>query len=117
MNGLAESLSRSLRSFRKKMDVPGSRDAVRPDVLKDLQRELALTMKEMGLAGDIKGRGRTNGATRGTTARDGGQTENPTQLLEEYSELLVSMVRDKLENTKGKLPKDRKKPVETSGEG
>lgn len=117
MNGLAESLSRSLRSFRKKMDVPGSRDAVRPDVLKDLQRELALTMKEMGLAGDSKGRGRTNGATRVTTARDGGQTENPTQLLEEYSELLVSMVRDKLENTKGKLPKERKKPVETSGEG
>jgi hypothetical protein len=99
------------------MDTPSSKDAVRPEVLKDLQRELALTAKELGLAGDSKSRGRTNGVTRGAAAREDGRAEFMAQLLDQYSERLVSMVSDRLENSKSKLPKERKKPVETSGEG
>ncbi|KAG0638911.1 WD40-repeat-containing domain protein [Tuber brumale] len=119
MNGLAESLSRSLRSFRKKIDSPGSKDSIRPEVLKDLQRELALTAKELGLSekGESKNRGRTHGSTRGTSSREDGRSEIMAQLLDQYSERLVSLVSDRLENGKGKLPKDRKKPVDTSGEG
>ena len=119
LNGLAESLSRSLRSFRKKIDSPGSRDGMRPEVLKDLQRELALTAKELGLSekGESKNRGRTHGSTRGTSSREDGRSEIMAQLLDQYSERLVSLVSDRLENGKGKLPKDRKKPVDTSGEG
>lgn len=119
MNGLAESLSRSLRSFRKKIDSPGSRDGMRPEVLKDLQRELALTAKELGLSekGESKSRGRTHGSTRGTSSREDGRSDIMAQLLDQYSERLVSLVSDRLENGKGKLPKDRKKLVDTSGEG
>ncbi|PWW77570.1 WD40 repeat-like protein [Tuber magnatum] len=119
MNGLAESLSRSLRSFRKKIDSPGSKDGIRPEVLKDLQRELALTAKELGLPekGEGKSRGRTHGSARGTSSREDGRSEIMAQLLDQYSERLVSLVSDRLDNGRNKLPKDRKKLVDTSGEG
>lgn len=112
MNGLAESLSRSLRSFRKKIDA-GAKEGVKPEVMKELQRELGLTAKELGITGDKEGkiRGRSNGGHEGV-GRD-----LMTQLLDTYSERLVSIVSEKLE-TKLPLPRERKKKVvETTGEG
>lgn len=117
MNGLAESLSRSLRSFRKKIDA-GAKEGVKPEVLKELQRELGLTAKELGVSGEREGksRGRSNASTRGLGPQDVGR-DLMTQLLDTYSERLVSIVSEKLE-TKAPLPRERKKKaVETSGEG
>lgn len=112
MNGLAESLSRSLRSFRKKIDA-GAKEGVKPEVMKELQRELGLTAKELGISGDKEGkiRGRSNGGHEGV-GRD-----LMIQLLDTYSERLVSIVSERLE-TKMPLPRERKKKVvETTGEG
>lgn len=118
MNGLAESLSRSLRSFRKRIDA-GAKEGVKPEVMKELQRELGLTAKELGIAGDKEGkiRGRSNGSIRGNIGHDGVGRDLMTQLLDTYSERLVSIVSERLE-TKAPLPRERKKKVvETTGEG
>lgn len=118
MNGLAESLSRSLRSFRKKIDA-GAKEGVKPEVMKELQRELGLTAKELGITGDKEGklRGRSNGSIRGNAGHEGVGRDLMTQLLDTYSERLVSIVSEKLE-TKTPLPRERKKKVvETTGEG
>lgn len=117
MNGLAESLTRSLRSFRKKAEIVGrsENNAVRPEVMRDLQRELGLTVKELG---------RDNKSGSGTGSAD----VEMMAMLETYSSKLLSMVNDRLE---GKSPKpattttttngglDRRKAdgVETTGEG
>lgn len=119
MNGLAESLSRSLRSFRKKIDA-GAKEGVNPEVLKELQRELGLTVKELGATGDREGksnRGRSNASNRSLGPQDVAGRDLMTQLLDTYSERLVSIVSERLE-TKAPLTRERKKKmVETSGEG
>lgn len=112
MNGLAESLSRSLRSFRKKIDA-GAKEGVKPEVMKELQREVGLIAKELGITGGDK-EGKTRGRSNG---HEGVGRDLMTQLLDTYSERLVSIVSEKLE-TKVPLPRERKKKVvETTGEG
>ncbi|KAL7266803.1 hypothetical protein RUND412_010634 [Rhizina undulata] len=109
VNGLAESLTRSLRSFRKKIDSVGPGEGVRPDLLKDLQRELGLTARELGAGSDGRGR-RTplpKSMIEGLALETG---DAMAQLLDEYSERLVSLVNERLDEGRGKS-------VETTGEG
>ena len=90
MNGLAESLTRSLRSFRKKAEIIGrsENNAVRPEVMRDLQRELVLTVKELD----------RDNKSAGTGSGD----DEMMAMLETYSSKLLSMVNDRLE---GKFPR------------
>jgi len=88
VNGLAESLSRSLRTFRKKIETSGPDGCgVKPEVMRELQRELSLTTK--GLS-DSKGSAK---AMTGCNGDEGMMTA----MLELYSAKLLSMVGNKLE--------------------
>ncbi|KAF8252289.1 WD40 repeat-like protein [Wilcoxina mikolae CBS 423.85] len=90
MNNLAESLTRSLRSFRKKAEAIGRSEngnGVRPEVMRDLQRELALAVKELGR--DSKSAERDGGSNTGD--------DDMMAMLETYSSKLLSMVNDRLE--------------------
>lgn len=92
MNNLAESLARSLRSFRKKAEAIGrseNNNGVRPEVMRDLQRELALTVKELG-------RGSKSAERDGGSASSTGD-DDMMAMLETYSSKLLSMVNDRLE--------------------
>lgn len=80
---LADNLARSLRSFRKKLEGAG-RDAVRPDTLRDLEREISLTRKV--LIGRERERDSKN------------REESMEKLLDVYSEKLLSMLSDRLDD-------------------
>jgi WD40 repeat protein len=88
INGLAESLTRSLRSFRKKVEATDD-SGVRPEVLRALQRELGLTVKELG-GGDSK-------STEKDADSSSGEDDMMAIMLDEYSSKLLSLVKDRLE--------------------
>lgn len=90
MNALAQSLTRSLRSFRKRVEQTGLTEngALRPEIMRGLQRELGLTVKELG--GDDK-----SGERDGESSS--GDDDTMAAMLEAYSSKLLSMVNDRLE--------------------
>ena len=106
MNALAQSLTRSLRSFRKRIEQASQADngALRPEVMKGLQNELGLTVKELG--GDGKG-GERDGES------SSGDDDTMTAMLEAYSSKLLSMVNDRLEEQFQK--KGEEVPSKTNG--
>lgn len=101
VNGLAESLTRSLRSFRKKIDSGATEGGLKPEVLRDLQRELAASAKQLGVA--IAARSAPGSPTSATTRRE---TDTMAQLLGQYSERLMSIVSDRLGETMKKETQD-----------
>jgi hypothetical protein len=111
INGLAESLTRSLRSFRKKVEATDE-SGVRPEVLRALQRELGLTVKELG-GGDSKS------TERDADSSSSGE-DDMMAMLEEYSSKLLSMVNDRLgeqfqrKEEEEASPKPRKSPAPTN---
>ncbi|CCX06588.1 WD40-repeat-containing domain protein [Pyronema domesticum] len=89
INSLAESLTRSLRSFRKRAEAlsrsENNSNMVRPEVMRDLQRELGLTVKELG-------------RDQAKITEDDGQGDDSMMaMLEAYSAKLLSMVNNRLE--------------------
>lgn len=90
MNALAQSLTRSLRSFRKRVEQSGQADngALRPEVMRGLQRELGLTVKTLG--GDDKSGDRDGESSSG-------DDDAMAAMLEAYSSKLLIMVNDRLE--------------------
>jgi hypothetical protein len=131
VNGLAESLTRSLRTFRKKIGTSGPDGCgVKPEVMRELQRELGLT---------VKGLSDGKGSAKATTGCNGDE-DMMTAMLESYSAKLLSMVGDKLgqqlqkqdeiltqngidlpknisDDTNTGLDRRKGKYVETTGEG
>ncbi|KAF8460230.1 WD40-repeat-containing domain protein [Kalaharituber pfeilii] len=97
VNNLAESLVRSLRTFREGI-VGNARGGIRPEVLKELEKELGLTSKELG---EKTHRKRNNNATNIVNE------QIMTQLLDQYSERLMSMIGSRLEEKLSKEASQR----------
>ncbi|KAI5800021.1 WD40-repeat-containing domain protein [Geopyxis carbonaria] len=102
VNGLAESLTRSLRSFRRKIETAGQTDStvIKPDLLKDLQRELGLTVKELSGQGKSKEKEKEKVLDKernGSSTTVNGESDMMAAMLEQYSSKLLSMVNDRLE--------------------
>jgi WD40 repeat protein len=138
VNTLAESLTRSLRTFRRKMDGASDNNAVRPEVLRDLQRELSLTIKDIGPSkksdtGKRKKKEEREGGGRERSSSSSNEGDVMAALLEQYSSKLLSMVNDRLEekyikkedspdptdfNSESFQDRERtKEKLETTGEG
>jgi WD40 repeat protein len=127
INGLAESLTRSLRSFRKKVEANRQPEntGVRPEVMKELQRELGLTLKDLSDSKNLE-------KTRNAGIAD---DDVMVAMLESYStklsSQLLSLVNDRLEGmflknedgpsdingTNNELDRRKTKTVDTTGEG
>ena len=91
VNSLAETLLKSLRTFREGMG-GNARGSLRPELLKELEKELGLTSKDLG-----------GHKRKGYNAANAANEQMMAQLLDQYSERLMSMIDSRLD---GKLSKD-----------
>ncbi|KAI5791626.1 WD40-repeat-containing domain protein [Peziza echinospora] len=94
VNALAESLLKSLRAFRE--GIGGSSKGIKLETLKQLEKELGSASKEIGGGSHKK---KSNGTSNGALPND----LVMTQLLDQYSERLLSMIDSRLDE---KLHKD-----------
>ena len=116
------------------MDGAVEGNGVRPEVLRDLQRELSLTIKDIGGGKKVGGGGRGEGSSSDSNdgavgagvggaagaGAGGAGGDVMAALLEQYSSRLLSMVNDRLEEKyvrkeDGESDLDRR--LETTGEG
>lgn len=115
MSSLADTLLKTLKSFREGLsarDGPPARQAIRPEVLRELEKELGMTTKDLGVK-PRKPRASTSvtaptpGSTNGTATSVNGNSPPEiseavlARLLDSYSERLVRMVDERIEQKLG----------------
>ena len=118
------------------MDGSSENSGVRPEVLRDLQRELSLTIKDLGVdkdKDDDRSRKKENReARRERSSSSSNEADMMAALLEQYSSKLLNMVNDRLDGKYSKTDdgidptdstesfQDRERTIDrrqTSGEG
>lgn len=111
VNSLAETLLKNLRMFREGVG-GNARGALRAETIKDLEKELGLTVKELGEKGRKK-----------KSSEAAASEHLMAQMLDQYSERLMSMIDSRLgekhtreSGSKGQL-KECKTCEDVSGQG
>lgn len=97
VNSLAESLLKSLRMFREGVG-GNARGALRAETIRELEKELGLTTKELGEKGRKK---------KAHDAANVASEQLMAQLLDQYSERLLSMIDSRLDEKLTKESRQR----------
>lgn len=87
VNSLAENLLKSLRVFREGV-AGNARGALRAETIRDLEKELGLTTKELGEKGHKK---------KGNNHANVANEQLMAQFLDQYSERLISLIDSRLD--------------------